>query len=365
MLDWFVKLFRDEAQHSLYVPIPASHVRHTDGSAPDGEPLVAGNHYFRLWLVEMFLKNDRNWFSDWYPAVHSALTFQFGASPQTLTNIVNQTDLKDLNSSHLERFLTMNRELTGLLPFNDGTVRVDAGLLALQGNNNVKNLIKFLGDFGSLLALPQLSAAVKVAGPLADAVGALVGATNGQLMLGLNQTFSEQGGGTESVLRSGYFAALDDQAGQFDREKFWVDGDRLQYGAAIDASARVERINYLLFRIERRDDRKDWDQLSSIHEPYLNVIKALQTGSVDQAQVHLRTAIAAALNAPELTRNVDRRRVVEQLKARFEQDKKDLGAGFAKRVDTSLQSLMAEAMPAKAAAAKRVMTEKEAFAGLN
>ena len=75
MLDWFVKLFRSSSQHSLYVPIPASRVRHSDGTAADGEPLAAGSHYFKVWLVEMFLKNDRDWFAMWYPAVHSAVRF--------------------------------------------------------------------------------------------------------------------------------------------------------------------------------------------------------------------------------------------------------------------------------------------------
>src|SRR5260370_9297138 len=187
MLDWFVKLFKNQAQHSLYLPAPATRVRHSEGTPPDDEPLVAGSQLFKLWMVEMFRKNDINWFKEWYPAVHSDVTFQFSGASQTLTGIVNQTDQKDLGTAHLNRFVTMNRELTGLLPFNDSSVRLDAGLLAMQGNDQLKNLITFMGNIGSLLVVPQLSAAVKLANPLADAVGALVGATNGQLMLGINQ----------------------------------------------------------------------------------------------------------------------------------------------------------------------------------
>src|ERR1035437_6614268 len=128
----------------------------------------------------------------------------------------------------------MNQELTGLLPYNDGSVTIDAGLIALEGNNDVKNLIKAVGSIGSLLAVTQLSAGVKVAEPLADTVAAMVGATNGKLMIGINQTFSEKGGGTEAVLRSGYYAMLDAKAGTYAPGNFWVDKDHLQYGDTID-----------------------------------------------------------------------------------------------------------------------------------
>ena len=183
-------------------------------------------------------------------------------------------------------------------------------------------------------------------------------------MLGLNQTFSEQGGGAEAVLRAGYYAVLDASAERYPREKFWVDGDRLQFGDTLEGSRPVTGLNYMLFRIERRDTRSDWDELTSIRDPYQNVVKALQAGNVEQAQVHLRSAITAAMAAPELTKNVDRRRVVEQLKTRFEQDKKDLGAGAFKRAQASLSALMRDALTPEQAAAKPPLREKEAFTGV-
>jgi len=258
----------------------------------------------------------------------------------------------------------MNSELTGLLPFNDGTVTVDAGLIGMQGNNDLKDLIKALGTFGSLLAVPQLSAAVKVAGPLADAIGSLVGVTKGVLMVGMSQTYSDSKGGAEAKLMAGYYAMLDAQDAEIKREKLWVIEDRLQYGDTAETSQALTGYNYLLLRIERRENRDDWDRMASISGPYQNVLNALQAGNVDQAQVHLKTAIAAVLAAPELTKKVDRRRVVEELRAKFEEDKKSMGAGAFARSNTSLQSLMNNAVDAKQVAGKPVITSKEALEGL-
>jgi len=364
VLDWFRTRLQREKEHLIYLPVPAERVSYTDGKQADATALKAGEQYFRLWLVQMFLKNDRAWFASWHPAVHSAVTFTFGSETQVVTNVAGPSQLKDVKPDNLDRFITFNRPLTTLLPFNGGTVAVDAGLLAMQGQNDVRDLIKVMGDFGSLLAVPQLSATVKIAAPLAEAVGSLVGATNGTVMLGLNQTFSSEGGGAEAVLRAGYYAVVDATEKELPPEKFGVHADQLWHG---DDRMPLTGFNYLLFRIERRDTRDDWDALTTIREPYAEAVKTLQLGNVEQAEAHLRRAITAALNASELTKNVDRRLVVTQLKTRFEQDKKDLGAGaFRRRRAPTLKELMHDPiMTPVQAARKGELKQREAFAGLD
>lgn len=367
---WLKDRFQKEGKHFIYAPIPPGNVRLRDGAAGDNHALVAGQDYFRIWLVEMFLKNDRNWFSGWYPAVLAAVSFQFGGASQVVSNVISQAKQKDLlpkelGTGDLNKFVRMNSELTGLLPFNEGTVSVDAALVGMQGNNDIKELIKTMGTFGSLLAVPQLSAAVKIAAPLADAIGSLVGATSAALMTGMSQTFTEKGGGGDATFQAGYYAMLDARQDEINRANLWVVEDRLQYGEDAASSEPLTGYNYLLVRIEHRDTRDDWDSLASIHTPYQNALNALQSGNVDQAQVHLKTAIAAALSAPELTKKVDRRRVVEALRAKFEEDKQALGAGAFKKAErASLQLLMKEAISVREAARKSVMSEREAFSEL-
>jgi hypothetical protein len=359
VLDWFRSRFREQANHFLYVPIPSGRVTYTDGRKADDTALQSGNHYFKLWLVQMFLKNDRDWFASWHPAVHSAITFDFGTTSQVLTNVTSPSNLKDLKAGDLDKFITLNQPLTSLLPFNGGTVTLDAGLLAMQGTSDVRDLIKAIGSVAGLLAVPQLSGAMAVAGPLAETVGSLVGVTDGKLMIGINQTFSTTGGGAEAVLRAGYFAVLSATTDDYSKDTFSVDADELKY----DGKTLIG-VNYLLFRIECRDARDDWDELASIRDPYREALKMLQTGHVPEAEAYLRQSITASLSAPELTKNVDRRRVVTQLKAQFAQDKVDLGQGAFTRKDDRLSSLMMNAMSTQEAMGKPVLKEKEAFQGL-
>src|SRR6185436_19860400 len=53
--------------------------------------LTAGVHYIRLRLASMFLKKQTEWFSTWYPAVHSIVRFDFGNRSIEVPNIADST----------------------------------------------------------------------------------------------------------------------------------------------------------------------------------------------------------------------------------------------------------------------------------
>lgn len=342
LLDWFTTRFRDEAKKYKYVEIDPLHVSFKDGHKIDPQPLEAGKHYFRLWLVEMFIKRDRDWFKSWYPAVHSAVTFRFGDKEEVITHVAGQTKLTNVGQENLDKVVNVNHQLTSLLPFNGGTIELDAGLLAMQGSDSLGSFIKVLGDFSSLLVVPQLSAALAVATPLANGITELVGATDGQLVLGLHDTWTAQAGGA-NLLREKYFAVILAQDQDIREERLWVDNDRLRYGDSRENSKMLTGYHYMLFRIERQDAFDSWDSLTPIKEPYEQALLFLQTGNAEQAEVFIKQAKLAAFKAKELTRDVDRRRVVDMLQKKYDEAKEVMiGSGaFEADPDLSLTSVMA------------------------
>lgn len=100
----------------------------------------------------------------------------------------------------------------------------------------------------------------------------------------------------------------------------------------------------MLFRIERQDAFDSWDSLSPIKEPFEQALLLLQTGSVEQAEGLIKQAKLAAFKAKELTRDVDRRRVVDMLQKKFEEAKEVMiGSGaFEAASDLTLGSVMTE-----------------------
>jgi hypothetical protein len=342
LLDWFTDLYRRDAEHRV------AHFIEDSGGA-----LKANEHYFRLWLDEMFLTDERRWFAEWHPAVHSAVTFEFGNQQQVVTRIAGASSLKDVDSEHLNRVSTTSMKLTELMPFKGGTIRINAALLAMKGQDSVKQLVDVLGEFSTKLAVPQLSTALDFARPLAQGVSALVGATNGQMMLGLDSTL------TAGPLRSGSFAIVYATEGQVPAKELAIVNKELHF-----QGAHLTGRNYVLLRIEAAEARDDWDSLDAIKDPYAQAVDMLTTSQLDAAQGFLRKAIGAAVKSPDLT-EVDRRRVVDILKQRYNAAKDMIGAGaFVQGGETSLAALMSEAMPPSQAVALGHIDEREAFADL-
>jgi hypothetical protein len=311
--DWF----RHEASKYLYHPIPFDHVR--DPKYKD-ETAAAGARYFRLWLSEMGLERDRDWFTSWHPAVHSLVRFQFGSETVDVPHVAGSSQIPQINGANLDRMIPLNYALTTLMPYNGGVVELEAGLLAMQGTNSLQSFLKVLGDFSSLLNVPQLSAALVVAGPVATGVQELLGSTNGQLHLGLHQTYATKSGGA-AELRPGYIAVVLTEARKpLDPNRLFVVNDRLCVGSSLDDNQLLTGYTHMLLRIETRPERDDLEGLTSIETPFRQAKEALGRSGfkmTDEVKSLLCTAMTVAYTSSDLTK-ADRISVAKSMKAELE-----------------------------------------------
>jgi hypothetical protein len=327
-LEWFEKLWKGTGRSNQYMVLPPEQTRISTGAQTDFAELKPGEHYFRLLLVEMFLANDRKWLTDWFPVVHTAISFKFGDQQELLTNVAGESFLNRLGQQEPGRVIGLNYPVTPLFPFSGGTIELTSGLVAVAGGNDVLACLQILGSFSQLLLVPQLSAALAIAMPLADGVAKFVGATQNQMLLGLHQLWSGASGGA-NVLRAGHFVVIAADSKTITPQKLFVVDDELRYGNTIETSTPLTGYDYMLFRLERRDERDDWDSLTSIQKPYERAIEMLEAGNMEQAEAFIRAAKAAAFTAKELTAKVDRRRVIDQLEKAYQEALNLLGTGAA------------------------------------
>ncbi len=330
------------------------------GRAYDPSPVVAGRDYFRLWLAEMYLGRDRDWGVAWQPAVHALVRFEFGSQTVEVPHVSGKLALDGVDS-HLDRVVQLNHPLTGLRPFNGGVVELHAGLVALRGGDPLKRFLGAMGNFATLLAQPQLSTVLPVLGPVADGMNQLIEAGAGGLHIGLHQSFTAPGGDGGNPMRPGYVAVLRAEKAQLlggDR-KLWVEGDRLSAGPDEDRREPLKGVDYLLFSIERRQTRDDWERLSSIREPFEKAVDALAGGFRDTAEAYRAEALTAATLSPELTR-ADRRRVTDAIKADYT-EAADLGSGATDVEEMTFARAMATAGSVEAAFAAGEPTVEEAL----
>ena len=95
-------------------------------------------------------------------------------------------------------------------------------------------------------------------------------------MLGLHQTWTSGTAGA-APLRAGYFTVILADDAALDTRKFWIHNGRLAYGDAAQTAKPLRGYNYMLFRLERRDERDDWDSLQTIQEPYDKQLKCSES----------------------------------------------------------------------------------------
>jgi hypothetical protein len=336
LLESLKGLFTKEAAKYVYLPIARDHVNDPK-YAP--EPLEAGKHYFRLWLAEMYLKKEVDWFKTWHPVVHSLVRFQFGTQTVEIPHVAGATQLKDVTEHNLEKVISLNYPMTTLMPFNGGVVEVMTALLAMEGKKNfVNSVIKVLGDLSGLLVVPQLSAALAVAQPIANGVQDLLAGQNGSLHLGLHQAFTSEGGGGDNELRPGYIAVILGTEQGYSKDEIWVEQDRLRKGKSFETSRPLIGVTYMLFRIESRLERDDWRGLTNIAEAFQEALKNLLDEDTEKAELSLKKAILLVRASPDLTK-ADRTRISLALKEEFEEAKTS-GLGAVAVEERSLEAVI-------------------------
>ncbi len=306
------ELVYHKASQLTYLAIDPTHVVN---AAPSTEPhpIEAGRDYFRLWLNEMWLSVDQGWLRDRYPVVHSMVTLNYGAQTLELPYVAGPLNMKGVSLPNLGKAISLNHKLTTLLPFNGGTVELEAGLLAIPGKDVVGSLLKVLGDFASLVVVPQLSGALQVAEKVSSGLQEIVNPSQGSLHLGLHQTF---GGSGPRQLTPGYHVVIQAKSDTIDPKKLWVVNDRLQHGTSAANSTPLSEYDYMLLQIERTSERDDWGSFTSVETPFNAAVQALSLHDESTAQVHLQTAKMVALTSPDFTQ-VDRLRVIDAIDKKF------------------------------------------------
>ena len=315
------QLFQRDAQNRDRPIIPLEHVSPAPG---DTASLGGGEGYFQLWVVRMFLKNDRDWFKSWYPVVQSLTTFRFGSqsNPVEIAQVAGPGYLHDVDPQHLDRIVQVDLPLTPLVPFTGGTVQIEAGLLAMQASDTLERFLGVMGSFAGLLAVPQLSTVLNVASAVSKGVDELIGISNKQMVLGFQRTLESAGGGGDNDLRPTYVAVIDAPSGTYSPDRLWIKDSKLLYGADPAGAQELAGVNFMLLRIETRRSRDDWDALTAISEPFAKAINALSqvdaSGNPDvaDAEIYVRAAAAAALGSPDLTVK-DRVQVARAIRARY------------------------------------------------
>jgi hypothetical protein len=281
---------------------------------PTPPPFVADSTYLRVLLAEAHLSHSRKWFTDWHPVVHAAVARHYGDSNHEQVAVISPGAIPGFNGAAAAA-VTLDKPITPLLPFPGGTVSLNAGLVAIKGDNTVRTLIDVVGGFGGLLTTSALSMGAAIATQVVDAFEQLFGLGGNIGALAYDSTLALAGGGAPVALAPGYLAVLDATP---PADSLWVRNGRLISWRGHGPSMSLPG-SYLLLRLESRVERDDWRYLREIEEPLL---AAKRAADADTRRTHYQRAIVAARTSPDL-HEADQIRIAVTLR-----DQRDTDAGF-------------------------------------
>jgi hypothetical protein len=312
----------------------------------DDTPIRAGDAYCRIWLEDMNLAKDVDWFKQRYPVVHAAVRFHYDSKLVTIPFLAAPGQLKDLGSNNLDKVIQDRYPLTPLFPFNQGLVEFQAGLFSIASSDSIGKFIETMGRFAKLLPVPQLSSVLNLAEPVYRGIEDLLDIGERRLELGYQQTFSDADGGSSNFLREGYFAVILAEEHEINSENLCVVNDNLRLGSPgttkvfVRDSKPFKGYSYMLFRIEKRK-QQDWESLTTIKELVAKAQDAVLSAEYEKVKQFIIPAIQAEVYRSSDITKADRSQMIRKIKDFLQ----ELGLQGAKVQKRSLYSIMQRPLP--------------------
>ncbi|MDZ8023617.1 MAG: hypothetical protein RMX97_02815 [Nostoc sp. DedQUE11] len=312
----------------------------------DDTPIRAGEAYCRIWLEDMNLAKDVDWFKQRYPVVHAAVRFHYDSKLVTIPYLAAPGQLKELGSNNLDKVIQDRYPLTPLFPFNQGLVEFQAYLFSIAANDSIDKFIKTVGRFAKLLPVPQLSSVLNLAEPVYRGIEDLLDIGERRLELGYQQTFSDADGGSSNFLKEGYFAVILAEEHEIKSENLCVVNDNLRLGSPgstkvfVRDSKPFKGYSYMLFRIEKRK-QQDWESLTTIKDLVDTAHDAILSGQYEKVKQFILPAIQAEIYHSSDIIKADRPQMIRKIKDFLQ----ELGLQGAKAQKRSLYSIMQRPLP--------------------
>lgn len=264
---------------------------------PASNALPAQGGYLRLWLAEGFLAQSRSWGAAQFPALHGGVSLTFLGGQVAFSGLSRPTESWTVPGAQLDF------PMTPLLPFNGGTVEVEAALYKATTNGPLGTAVDLIASLGSLLG-PPLATAATIADKVSDGLDAVLTATAAEPVLGVHWTMVSPGGGG-NVMQPGHLVVVGAPPATLGGVPVIQNGTL--HLDANDERAPMTGFDYLILRVECRTERDDW-RLPELDELIRSAGEAFILGQQDTYAARRTETIARAWTSVDLI-PADRKRI--------------------------------------------------------
>jgi hypothetical protein len=284
---------------------PSADASAVSGAASDGERLTKDEHYFQVRVNELFLVNQRDWFTDFDPVVVANTEFLYERASVALPVVVGPSLIRDAKTVPKGMIFT-DTSVAGPHPYRGGPLKLTVILGKVVREDHARKLLGFVESATKIFDYATaLGSYMKVATLILDGVEGLLGTGGDRMLIGLRTEIDPDAG---DELAAGYHVLID--ASDVKAEHLWVRGHQLHYGRTEEGAEPFRDANYVLYSITRATDRTDTVKLPFYQQYEQSIGLAMQSSTDEQwklAKASLATLaqtlrLSSDLTAPQADR---------------------------------------------------------------
>jgi hypothetical protein len=272
LLEFWNKVRKTPAKDWYY----SLHPEHqTPNDIPTGQ-VKANASYINVHLKSMRIVNVRNGFKTFYPVVHSFISLKYlGNSDAEFNVVTTPNQLAELDSSNLDRIISINKRLLGPTPYRGGDVLFDIGLFSVKSGDLSKPFLSLLTDMSNIAGVSFLGKALPFVDPISKGVDLLVGNTSAvELEVGISTDNSQ--------LIIGYYVLIADDKQNVQRDKLFIDPS--DFKLTDDKGTPFRSHPYLVLSISTSDKKEDWFDIPELAAAYKKLQDNVRSGDINAAK---------------------------------------------------------------------------------
>lgn len=309
MLSWFKQIW-NAAWQKVDAAGEDFVVQRLDKPSGVSEPprlLKKDDEYVSITVRSSRIVNIRKWSGKFYGAVN-ARTHYYHEDKGLIEfqTVLAPSLMKELNSAHLERIITINKPVLGPVPYL-GKLSLELGLFSVKGSDLAGPYMDVLTSLADTAGVSFFSKAIPLVAPLRKGLDLLFGNTDhAELEIGLDQEWSDVSTGTWLVIRA--------PKGTADLKDLRIDPN--DFGLiGIDGKAYRNQ-PYIVFAIEGTERRDDWMTIPELKQAWDAIGTAAKAGKHNEAETLFAQFVLIAKWSPDLI-PADAQRLEKKARARL------------------------------------------------
>ena len=281
-----------------------------DPAGNDADHFVKEETYFEIRLSQMYLRDSREYWREFVPLGSILTEFLFNGKRQIVPTVVGPGFLK--GAAQVEEgdpVEYLNTRVAGPYPYEGDDLSLFVGLFRVATTNWASRALSLLESVAKVFDATKLSSAISVADPLVEGVEGLLGMDEVEMRMGTRRAYetAPERADTDEIsgalLMPAYEVHLNGpEVGEQERERFWVEDGKLQFGESLDSRKPYDRTDFVLYRLQpltRRDDYTTFD-FHTIH--WKRVENHVWENREDEARKAFQLLAANLVECPDIVR---------------------------------------------------------------